>query len=110
MSLILDSPTLSCRSYSTDDLDSLAYASDLSLDHQDCVFEPSFVRQLAIALREPIAKEFHTPIRPLVRRYPYTTHAFHVFIPSAHIHYTHTHAIEHWRFCKEHYCQYHTTH
>jgi hypothetical protein len=40
---ILASPTLSYRSISTDNSDSLLYISDLSLDYQLCILQPSFV-------------------------------------------------------------------
>ena len=106
---ILASPTLFYHSISTDDSDTLSYTSELSLDYQPCILQPSFVWQLATALCVSITKETYILLRLLVGTYPHP-HTFHKFIPGAWMHYTHAHALESQFFChKCGYCQYHTS-
>ena len=93
---ILASPTLSYHSLSFNNLDTLSYASDLSLDYQPRVLQPSFVCQLTTALHVPIAKETYTPLRLLVDTYP-CPHAFHEFKPGIWTHYTHAHCYRYLR-------------
>jgi hypothetical protein len=44
---------------------------------------------------------------PLLRTYPYTTHAFHKFCLGRRVHTSFDHSLLHWFYCHEKYCQYH---